>query len=213
LLGVYFTTQADAYYRLAVPIGAIGGVVAPFYAMRESQVKAAETVVVSRFGFKPGSKQGNITGLVTALRNEGGRLLVDYDDDLFSIRANVRHPELNPEAAATVARNADAVVCTNTFLAGRLRKLNRDVRVVPNYINADDWPDPVESDAPITIVIAGSQSHLNDWQIVAPALRRLKERYSVRVRVCHCLCRSGVGARGWRRRAVGKAACPHLTYC
>jgi glycosyltransferase involved in cell wall biosynthesis len=186
LLGAYLSPGADAYYRLAVPLGAVGGVVAPFAEMTMSQVAAAETVVVSRYGAIPGKERGAVEQ-AKALRAEVGRLVVDFDDDLFNIKANVRHPHLNAEAAATLARQADALTCTNSFLAGRLRHLHRDIRVIPNYVRAADWPEPTEADGPVTLVLAGSHSHVNDWRVVAPALRRLKERHGVKIRVCgHC---------------------------
>lgn len=184
VLGAAFGAGADAYYRLAVPLGAIGGAVAPFYEMRESQVKGAETVVVSRFGAIPGYER-QAAETARAIRRDAGRLVVDFDDDLFSVRADLRRGDLNAAAAAEIARAASHLTCTNSTLAGRLRRLHRDVRVLPNYVRAGDWPEPAPPpDGPPVIVLAGTYTHVHDWRPVAPALARLRERYGARVRVC-----------------------------
>jgi glycosyltransferase involved in cell wall biosynthesis len=66
-----------------------------------------------------------------------------------------------------------------------LRRLNRNVRVVPNYIRVEDWPDPPSpADEPPTIVIAGSFTHHDDWKPVASALAWARKRHGARVRVC-----------------------------
>lgn len=184
LLGACLDGGAHAYYRLAVPVGAVGGAVAPFDAMTMSQVEAAETVVVSRYGAIPGRERFALAQ-ADALREDAGRLVVDFDDDLFGIKANVRHPRLNADAAAALARRADALTCTNSTLAGRLRRLHRDVRVVPNYIRAEDWPEPPPPpDAPAVVVLAGSYTHTDDWRIIAGALATLRGWGLITVRVC-----------------------------
>lgn len=183
-LGVYWSHDAAAYYRVAVPLGAIGGVMAPFHAMRQSQVRNAQVAIVTRYGAQRDSRPEDAAALAGALKEHAGRLIVDFDDDLAGQPARYRSPARNIAAVEAIARQADAITCTNVTLAGRLRHLGRDVRVLPNYVRPEDWPTPTPADGPLTLVLAGSYTHADDWRIVAPAIARLRRDHGARLRVC-----------------------------
>jgi hypothetical protein len=179
VLGAYFKADAAAYYRLAVPLRVTGGAVVDFWRMEREQVQAAETVVIPRMANADAARS---RGLVALLKRDAGRVLIDADDDHAAVRHLSRATRESMDAAC---RAADAVVTTNTTLAGRLRRLNRDVRVLPNYINAEDWPVPApRPDGPPVVVLAGSATHADDWRPVAPALRRIVAERRAVLRVC-----------------------------
>jgi hypothetical protein len=179
VLGAYFKADAAAYYRLAVPLRVTGGAVVDFWRMEREQVQAAEVVVIPRMANADAARG---RGLVKLLKRDAARVVIDLDDD----HAATRHLSFDMRASMDAAmREADAVVTTNTTLAGRLRRLNRDVRVLPNYISAEDWPAPApRPDGPPVVVLAGGGSHADDWRGAAPALRRIVDEGRAVLRVC-----------------------------
>lgn len=188
ILGAYFKPDAAAYYRLAVPLGVAGGAVAPYAEMRGSQVDGAECVAVARLGALPGSDLVALRNIVRRLKSDAGRVVVDCDDDHWSQPAAYRGKAVNLPAIEQALREADTVTTTGEVLASRLRRFNRRVLVVPNYINATDWPAPTpRPDGPPVVVLAGSATHWGDWLAVAPALLRLRAEGSIRLRVCGTL--------------------------
>lgn len=184
ILGAYFKPDAAAYYRLAVPLGVAGGAVAPYAEMRGSQVDGAECVAVTRLGALPGSDLVALRNIVRRLKSDAGRVVADIDDDLWGLGAARLSQQTNLPALEAVLREADTITTTNPTLAGRVRRFGRDVRVLPNYVNGEDWPAPApRPDGPPVVVLAGGNSHAADWRVVAPALRRLVDE-GVALRVC-----------------------------
>ena len=188
LLGLYAAPVAQAYYRLAVPLGAIGGAVAPFAARSSAQAAAARTVVLTLGAFTPRGEMEPDAGerFVKQLQAGGLRVVVDLDDALDPPpgkwpAAWGRHTQAH---MAGMLRAANAVTCTGEALAASLRPLNRRVRLVPNYIRPADWPAPAPApaDGPPVVVLAGGASHGDDWRIAAPALRELREQGRIRLR-------------------------------
>lgn len=183
LLGLHQHPGANTYYRLTVPLGAAGGAVAPLLEAPVSQVAAAETVVISNFGALPGHDDA-AAGTVRALQAEGKRVLLDYDDALRDVPAAYRVTTYNYAAQKRAARQADGLVCTNPLLAERLRRLNPDVRVLPNLVRLEDWPPPPPpADGPPVVTLTGSASHEADWAIVREALATVKRRHPFTLRV------------------------------
>lgn len=190
VLGLYATPTAQAHYRLAVPLraafGAEGCAVTAYADATQAQRDAARVVVLSKLTVRDDLPLEAAAGLVAQIRDGGRRrVLVDIDDDLTP-PAGFRAESWTEAAAARLAataRAADALVCTNPTLAGRLRRLHRDVRVAPNYVDAAAWPTPAPSPAePPVVVLAGSVSHIADWRVVEAPLRALRGAY--RLRVC-----------------------------
>lgn len=182
VLGAYFDPYGSTYYRLALPVQAIGGAVAPFYdGVTVAQRDAASCIVLSRMSARADSDHDALRRLIADIRGGGRRMVIDLDDDYRRLRGP-RRAASNYAALELVARSADHIVCTNATLARRLRDWSRDVRVLPNYVRPGDWPEPapLADDGPPWVVLAGSDSHVDDWRIVAPALRRLAGRIRLR---------------------------------
>lgn len=184
ILGSYFEPWGSTYYRLTVPIKAVGGAVAGFYAMGEAQVGAAQTVVLSKMTGVPGRDPRDLVAVIRALQGGGRRqVLIDHDDDHRGLPAKPR-ALLDIPCYEACARAADGLVCTNPTLAGRLRGLNRDVRVLPNLVSLADWPEPAPlPDGPPVVTLAGSPSHADDWRLVERALREVRQTHAFTLRL------------------------------
>lgn len=171
VLGIFQATGASAYYRLAVPLRSHpDGALAVFGQVPQGHLDAAEVVVFSRISAPPEA----IRTLFTSLKRGGKRVIVDVDDDMLGIPASNPAGRRDTSGVRAALSLADAVTCTNPTLAGRLRPLNREVRVLPNYCRADDWTAVPTSERPLTVGLAGSPSHLADWQIVTRPLTILR---------------------------------------
>jgi glycosyltransferase involved in cell wall biosynthesis len=163
--------EAATYYRIQTPLRAIapeGGWVT-LGEGTDAHRAAARVVVVSRFS---GDADYNL-GAIRGYQARGVRVLFDYDDDPDSIPVSHLSPEKRRliEVMRVLMRAVDGIVTTNSTLAARLRRYSRDVRVLPNYIWPDDWPEPAPLPAgPPVVTLTGSSSHVNDWRIALPTV-------------------------------------------
>lgn len=79
-------------------------------------------------------------------------------------------------------RNADACTTTTEFLANEYRKLNKEVFVLHNCVDPDDWAEPLRNEGDkVRILISGSASYTQDFEIIAPYLRELDKRNDVQL--------------------------------
>jgi len=184
VLGLFIASGANTYYRLSVPVGTVGAVNG-LYVAPTAQGHAARVVVLSNFSLVPGRDSlAELKKLFDGFHSHGARVLLDYDDEIKAVPTRHRRADRNLPSSLAACRLADALVCTNETLAERLRSLNPDVRVVPNYVRADHWPTPApRRDGPTVITLTGSASHLADWQVIAAPLRRIRRDYGARVRI------------------------------
>ena len=106
------------------------------------------------------------------------RLIYETDDDYTN-----EHRRTTEGDAVTVAQTCDACTTTTPYLAKVLRQHNPHVYVLPNAINFNIW-DKVEhyDEGAITIGLAGTGTHFEDYKLVKDALFRLADTYGERVR-------------------------------
>src|SRR6185437_11045349 len=118
--------------------------------------------------------------LLRAYQKERGKKIVAEFDDFFD--ANEDNPNLlehkisqAPEVLRVLATIADMVTCTNKHLAKRLKELNKNVVVLPNYMDLERWVKPyLKNDTGfINIGWAGSTSHYNDLEMIVEPLKRI----------------------------------------
>lgn len=182
VLGLYASPDAAAYYRVAVPMGALApdGAAVQYGHGTTAHREAARIVVFARLS---GDLAGNLSA-IEAHQAEGRRVLIDYDDDpdtLPSRSLSARERALLDTMRALM-RAADGLVTTNATLAARLRRYHPDVRVVPNYVRPMDWPEPAAAGPVVTLT--GSISHIADWRMVAqPLAAALTKHPAARLRV------------------------------
>ncbi|HVY16945.1 MAG TPA: glycosyltransferase [Rhodopila sp.] len=123
-------------------------------------------------------------------RSSGAKLVYDLDDDLVNI------PKTHPDAAeirpmAKVVRRmlelADAVWLSTPGLRARLRSLRPDALLMENRLDERIWtcrpPAPAAQDSPARILAMGTTSHEQDFDLIEPALVRLKAEYGNRVHI------------------------------
>lgn len=169
------------YYRIALPLRTLRQTY-PEITTQASMVipledAAAADLIICQRTYKKSS-----TDWIAAASKAGRAILFEIDDDLWNIHptSSVYEEFQDPGVRDRLRRNAaaaTAVAVTNDYLADVMRKMNPEVHVVPNYV--DDryltWDRP-QTDRP-TVGWAGSATHLLDFQLVAPTLRRFFTKY------------------------------------
>lgn len=124
---------------------------------------------------------------------KAGKLIVfDNDDTAFLDKG---HPfddseELEYIKKAPIYRtiidnfifNADACTTTNEFLANEYRKNNKNVQVIPNCVDPEDWPEPQHNEGDkVRILISGSAAYSLDFEHIKDYLIELDQRDDVQL--------------------------------
>lgn len=112
----------------------------------------------------------------TGLRSMGVAVVLDYDDDYTgqyrpNKRADAALPDLNAFSCVTVSTD---------WLWNLYRPLTRRtmLHTLPNVVVRAQFQNRQRYTKGLTIGLTGSESHKNDWDVVAPALRRIVAEYS-----------------------------------
>ena len=169
---------ACAWYRLILPLGAL----------REYDVQTrcstrigdmdldADIVVIQR----PTLKGPTMILRKMAVAPERPRIVVELDDDLFSIdehhRPDAQKHYNNPDTRANIIANlrlADLVTVSTEPLAQQIRQYNPNVVVLPNCIPKEmlTW-SPGQYGGRFTVGWQGTSTHDSDWQPAAEPIRR-----------------------------------------
>lgn len=117
-------------------------------------------------------------------------VIYDMDDYLLGLpenhpdrQSNVYAPALLPMLEALIT--ADAVTVSTNKLKETLLEYNRNIFVLPNYLDDAFWPlqipKPREQKDYLTIGYMGGDSHKPDLEWIAPVLLKLSDVYSERV--------------------------------
>lgn len=179
VLGLYTNLTMNAVYRIITPMRAIGGSWANIAAVSEQQLDAAEVVVIHALG----GRVRDVRACVRDLRQRWGikTILVDYDDAVFHphpVKA-VRMKAFQVASVRAALDLADGVIVTNEDCRAHFAaETDTPVAVVPNLIIPEDWPTeaPAQDPGPPVIVLAGSPSHAQDWDVVVPALASIRKQ-------------------------------------
>ena len=129
--------------------------------------------------------------IITLARKEKKPVVLDFDDLLIELpeehpdRQNIYYTDaLLPMLQALI--EVDLVTVTTATLKEQIYKYNRNVRVLPNFLNDALWRlrKPTISsdlDQPITIGYMGGNSHAPDLRMITPIVLELIERYPSRL--------------------------------
>lgn len=115
---------------------------------------------------------------IELLHAAGKKLIYETDDDYTNV-----HRKATEGDAISVTQMCDAITTTTPRLAKVLSQHNEHVYVLPNALNFDTIWNKVEDtrrDGQVTIALAGTGTHFEDWKLVQEALYRLAERDDVR---------------------------------
>lgn len=116
-------------------------------------------------------------------KEEGKKLVVECDDFI----------ELNPhspfkedhdrfDAEFVIKRTmqvADLITTTTEYLADKLKEINPNVEILPNYMDFERWEQPILKNTTNKIRIgwAGSITHLEDMKILVEPLHRIYQEH------------------------------------
>jgi len=116
-------------------------------------------------------------------KEKGKKIVLDIDDDLNvqddNIYKDLHRIKSAPDVIQITAKIADLIFTTNGYLSTKLQKLNKNVTVVPNYLDLDRWDLPKYRNDSKTIRLgwAGSMTHLDDVKMVQEPLMRLLSEF------------------------------------
>ena len=120
-------------------------------------------------------------------QTKGKKIVIDVDDwfDLNPDSPFIKEHKIQ-DAKSTMMRMievADFVTCTTKVLESRIRKLNKNVRILKNYMDLEFWDTPKEINTSDKIRIgwAGSITHLDDLRMVINPLKKIMDEYPAEV--------------------------------
>ena len=129
--------------------------------------------------------------IITLTRKEKKPVVLDLDDLLLELPEE--HPDRQgldyTEALLPILQTlieVDMVTVTTAPLKEQIYKYNRNVRVLPNFLNDALWTlrKPTisfDQDQPITIGYMGGNSHASDLRMIIPVVLELIKRYPSRL--------------------------------
>jgi hypothetical protein len=159
-------------------------VIVPWQALRRAgydvwtQYRAAEirhhpdVLVFQRGG---GRDAGALAGLLALCHAHGTVIAVDHDDD-NRIRWDGR-PQGQLDVLLVAMRAADLITTTTEHLAARIREENPNVAVLPNLIDPARWTGTWRRSGPVTIGLAGGDTHPHDWEVAGWLFPELARQY------------------------------------
>lgn len=125
--------------------------------------------------------------ILSTARAQSKPIVYDLDDWLLELPEN--HPDrVNHHYAGNLfpilraIMEADAVTVSTTRLAERIHSLNKNILVLPNYIDEGLWNLPprqtmVDPQMPLSIVYMGGDSHIPDFEPLVPMLLEILQTY------------------------------------
>lgn len=128
-----------------------------------------------------GTEDQRLIQFIEMLHAAGKKVIYETDDDYTNV-----HRKCTEGDAVTVAQMCDAITTTTPYLAAKvLSQHNEHVYVLPNALNFDTIWSKVEDsrrDGQVTIALAGTGTHFEDWRLVEGALYGLAATYGDRAR-------------------------------
>jgi glycosyltransferase involved in cell wall biosynthesis len=127
--------------------------------------------------------------LVDFVHNNGAKFIYEVDDLIDKTdRKNLSQKEENVELFRNVIRRADAVTVTTKPLAEIMKKLNKNVFVLDNYMDEAWWKKETRhkrNDGQVRLLWAGGKTHFEDLRMVAPVISKLVKKYDF-LRFIYC---------------------------
>lgn len=123
--------------------------------------------------------------LLHAYQQEQGKKIVVEQDDLIEVEEDNPHKKHHEvKAAAEVIKItmdiADMVTTTTKYLSRKLSEYNKNVVVLPNYIDLETWDlkKHRNNSKRLRIGWAGSITHLEDLKSVAPQITKVLKNFT-----------------------------------
>lgn len=122
--------------------------------------------------------------LAYAFQQEKGKKIIVECDDLMDLNEDNPHElehkvSQSKEVFRRTMEVADAITTTNDYLGDKLRQINPNVLVLPNYLDLERWdlPKKKNNSKTLRIVWAGSLTHLKDLEMIAEPLTRICKEF------------------------------------
>lgn len=129
------------------------------------------------------------------LRQVGKKIVFDNDDTYKQLPRdlNNQYREVIDEQLGWFIRRADLVTTSTEFLKSEYENLNKNVVVLPNCIDPDDWPEPQEyQNGKLRVGLVGSVGY-DDWKVCKNDLERLSKEKDIRLVIMF-----GLSKRDWK---------------
>lgn len=119
------------------------------------------------------------------LRSQGKKIVMDNDDTYKNVDGRVLGDLFTKidKHIDEFVKYADLVTCSTEFLADEYRRLNKNVIVLPNCVDPDDWPEEPEKNETdkVRIGIIGSVGMNSDVTHIRHVIKALSEREDVQL--------------------------------
>lgn len=184
MINAYFIANfADGcyYYRCYLPLlhnGWDGSYISMRSGLKSSEQQAREVMKQQVVVFHRPSDVKKLE-LAKMLKSQGIKIVFDNDDTYKELGDNMNFKDvLAPQNAILEEFMGIADLCTTTtdFLAEEYRRKNRNVIVLPNFIDPDDWETPKRNKGDkVRIGLVGSVTHNSDYAEIKPLLEKLSK--------------------------------------
>lgn len=129
--------------------------------------------------------------LIKLLKSKGSKIIYELDDDLLRLpKKNVAYSYYeNPHIRRGLLENiwvSDHLIVTNGQLQKYYWQHNKSVSIIPNFIDTGIFPPgqkKKELNRPLRIGYAGTMTHLEDFEQVVNALKKIKNKYKNEVKL------------------------------
>lgn len=151
------------------------------------QLQDADVVVFHR------AEEQTYHNLAKMLKADGKKIVMD-NDDTFVVEGYHPLANFNPDGTQVdnltrrannideFMRLCDLVTCSTKTLKKEYEKINPNVVVLPNYVDPDDWDEPLRNEGDkVRIGIVGSTAIEYDYLHIKPLIKELSERDDVEI--------------------------------
>jgi glycosyltransferase involved in cell wall biosynthesis len=178
-------TTGSGFWRVRIPFGALNEhgheCYASTNAINDEEMSQAKVIVLKNV-----IDQMGIASALAMREMKGTKIVMDVDDDLevgedHPLKKVYEMDDTNFTQRQT-AKAADLITCTTEYLAEKLRKLNPNVKVIPNYYEPN-WFNVKQRthDGPLRIGWAGGGTHEKDLEMMTKVIKTLVDKYGVEI--------------------------------
>jgi len=117
-------------------------------------------------------------GIMKYCKENGKKVIYETDDLLEAVDThNPCFHDVKKHLSVVVSMMSNADICTTTTgnLAKELKKWNKNVSVLPNCIDPDDWELRKDGNKKVRVGWAGGTTHIVDMMIVIDVIKQLKK--------------------------------------
>lgn len=118
--------------------------------------------------------------LMRKFKQNGKKIVYEIDDDLWNVNPDNPSAHISTdmkEQYETMVKEADMITTTTPYLAGILKKKNKNVAICPNSIDFTVFEERPHQAQELRICYSGAASHWDDLVLVSEAIIELQRKY------------------------------------